>query len=147
MKAELGFELGTVRAQSQAFPSGPRCLLWAMSGFWEEHVCFFPYQKESGRKTEIMAEFLRRKFNISIYIKQKKKKPGEKNYRKQLSPPGKRLGYQSLGAWRGPWSWSLDTVGWEGHPALWVLLSWCGRAGSGVMSPKSGLWAPPQYIA
>ena len=78
MKAELGFELETVRAQSQAFPSGPRCLLWAMSGFWEEHICFFPYQ-ESGRKTEIMAEFLRRKFNISIYIKQKKK-----TWRKEL---------------------------------------------------------------
>ena len=107
----------------------------------------FHYQQESGRKTEIMAEFLWRKFNISIYVKQKKK-PGEKNYRKQLSPPGKRLGYQSLGAWRGPWNWSLDTAGghWEGYLALWVLLSWHGGAGSGVMSPKSGLWAPPQYI-
>lgn len=87
-----------------------------MSGFWEEHVCFFPYQQESGRKTEIMAEFLQRKFNISIYIKQKKK-PEEKNCRKQLSPPGKRLGYQSLGARRGPWSWSLDTGGVGGAPS------------------------------
>lgn len=71
MKAELGFEFGTTRAQSQAFPTGPCCLLWAMSGFWEEHLCFFLYQQESGRKTEITAEFLQRKFNISIYIKQK----------------------------------------------------------------------------
>ena len=97
MKAELGFEFGTTRAQSHAFPSVPHCLLWATAGFWEEHHCFFPYQQESGRKTEITAEFLQRQFNISIYIKQEKKS-GEKNYRKQLSPPGKRLGYQSLGA-------------------------------------------------